>query len=164
MGWKTPSGIGLSLFSSLDDIHPDWEGEGGAVAAGADRARLVEPDPDAACQTRIKAEEPRVHEVVRRAGFPGGPPAEAEFAGASPGPPLDDLFEQRGCLADSGRLKNVKPSMRRLVEQAAFGIGDAFDQIRLEFCEQLGSVIFYCIHRGSLIPHRCQWERCRSLG
>ena len=68
---------------------------GTAIVAGEpvrqNRARLIEPDPDAGGELRREPDEPGVVEIVGRAGLARGGQREAQAPGVRAGARVDDV-------------------------------------------------------------------------
>ena len=71
---------GLSpRVAAFMNVRPERHRDVGGEAVRQDRARLIEADPDAGDELRREADEPRVVEIVGRAGLAGGRQREAEL-------------------------------------------------------------------------------------
>ena len=99
-----------AFMNFAHDRHRDVGGE----AVRQNRVRLIEADPDAGHELRREADEPRVVEIVGRAGLAGGRQREAQAARARlPVPALIDVghhrrHQERRRVADRARRRLLR--------------------------------------------------------
>ena len=113
----------------LHHLHPDRQRGFGAGHVAADRALLIEADPDADRDVRIEADEPGIGVVVGRAGLAADRPVQRRRLGS--GAALHHAAEQIGDDVGGVGADGVLRLGPILLEHVASPVGDLEHRVRL---------------------------------